>query len=393
MQLAVNHQFVAPDGAILDRVAPLLQVAEAITASVPVSSGAKIRAAVNLWCNALQWFGVSQDNITVSIPIALLVARCCPPVGLELPTFLKRRVLPVTAAADIDSMRRAATLNVIGMEGALPALADYRVLALQKAIGGRARRITTSKCPLLFHEVELFWQRSEKAYHLEHAAAGDNAKAFTIVRDAFAVVLAFAAATRVSELLQLQGEHIQVDEDGVIILTFVSVKNRRSLFTTHQPFKVALRLPLLLRSFDLFNRVCGFSDNTPIFHRVSGKTRDPLSRDWFDRVIKSINPSCSPHSVRVGAATELWAAEVPITSIMALGRWTSAAAVIYVIGCLDVTIEASARLGSANVKFVRGDLRKRIGVSDTLSPWTVERNGTTSTDDWLGHCAATESEP
>jgi integrase len=301
-------------------------------------------------------------------------------------------VLPTTAAADIDSMRRAATLNVQGMEGALAALSDYRVLALQKAIGGRARRITTSKRPLLFHEVELFWDQSESAYHREHTTAGNSTRSFTLVRDAFAVVLAFAAATRVSELLQLLGEHIQVDEDGVIVLTFVSVKNRRSLFTTHQPFKIALRLPLLLRSFDLFNRTCGFSDGIPIFHRVSGKTRDALSRDWFDRIIKGINPSCSPHSVRVGAATELWAADVPITGIMALGRWTSAAAVIYIIGCLDVTIEASSRLGSAKVRFIRGDLRKQLGVSESLSPWMIDRDGTTSTDDWLGHCAASEPE-
>ena len=392
-RLLVNQQFVAPEGSFSERVTPLLQVAEAISASVPVSSAAKIRAAVNLWRESLHWFGVSHDNITASIPIALLVARCCPPIGLDLPPFFRRRVLPVTAAADIDSMRRAATLNVQGMEGSLPALSDCRVLALQRAIGGRARRITTSKRPLLFHEVERFWQQSEKAYLAEHTAAGNTVKALTLVRDAFSVVLAFAAATRVSELLQLRGEHIQVEDDGVMVLTFVSVKNRQSLFTTHQPFKVALRLPLLLQSFELFNRVCGFSDGVPIFHRVSGRTRDALSRDWFDRIIKSINPACSPHSVRVGAATELWAAKVPITGIMALGRWTSAAAVIYIIGCLDVTIEASARLGSANVKFVRGDLRKQLGVSDTLSSWIEDREGMTSTEDWLGHCAATEPAP
>jgi integrase len=275
------------------------------------------------------------------------------------------------------------------MEGSLAALSDHKVLALQRAIGGRARRITTSKRPLLFHEVEARWLRTEKQFGLSGAAKSDIAS-FPDVRDAFAVVLAFAAATRVSELLNLRGEHLQIDEDDVLLVTFISVKNRRTLFSTHQPFKVAIRLPLLTRAFDLFNKVCGFADGVHIFHRASGSSRDRLSRDWFDKIIKSINPACSPHSVRVGAATEMWAAGVPITGIMALGRWTSAAAVIYVIGCLDVTIEASARIGSANVQFVRGELRKRIGVSDSLPPWIVAKDSTTSTEEWLHHCAAVE---
>jgi integrase len=232
-------------------------------------------------------------------------------------------------------------------------------------------------------------ERTEKALSSASRTAPDVAT-FTQVRDAFAVVLSFAAATRVSELLNLRGEHLQIDEDDVLLVTFVSVKNRRTLFSTHQPFKVALRLPLLTRAFDLFNMVCGFADGVPIFHRATGSSRDKLSRDWFDKIVKTINPACSPHSVRVGAATEMWAAGVPITGIMALGRWTSAAAVIYIIGCLDVTIEASSRIGSANVQFVRGELRKRIGISDSLPPWVVPSRTATSTDEWLSHCAAVE---
>jgi integrase len=215
-------------------------------------------------------------------------------------------------------------------------------------------------------------------------------KACTSVRDGFAVVLAFSAATRVSELLDLRGRHISVDDDGVVILSFASVKNRQTLFTTHQPFRVALCLPLLTEAFELFNSTCGFGDDEFIFHRVASKKRDRLSRDWFASVIKSINPLCSPHSVRVGAATELHAAGVPIAEIMALGRWTSAAAVIYVLGCLDTTIEASARLGTADVRFVRGDLRRQPANAAPTRSWIVARDGSTSVDAWLGHCAEIE---
>jgi integrase len=343
-----------------------------------------------MWRAFLDWAGLrTTDEVTPSIPVALIIARCCPPIGLELPPFLSRRVAPVTAAADIDTLRRAATLGVEGMERSLKALADHRVLALQKAIGGRARRLTTAKRPVLFHEILGFWTRSKADYHTA-ASHSDTTRAFNIARDAFAVVLSFAAATRVSEILNLRGEHIQVDKDDVLIVTFESVKNRRTLFTTHQPFKIALNLPILLQAFDLFNRVCGFADGLHVFHRSNGRSRDKLSRDWFCGIIKGINPDCSPHSVRVGAATELHAAGVPISAIMALGRWTSAAAVIYILGCLDVTIEASTKLGTADLRFVRGDLRTRPGVCEPLRPWTVTRDDTTSSDQWLQHCASIE---
>ena len=385
--LNVGPRFALPIGAIPERASPLLDVANAINASTPASSAAKINSAVRLWCETLRWLNVAPPNITAAVPVALLIARCCPPAGLDLPPFLSRRVLPTTAAADLDTLRRAATMGVHGMEGSLAALADHSVLSLQRAIGGRARRLTTSKRPLLFHKVETFWSQSERDHDLA-CRTGNSLEAYRIARDGFAVVLAFAAATRVSELTSLMGRHLQIDDDNVLIVTFASVKNRRTLFSSHEPFKIALRLPLLLRAFDLFNTCCGFSDDMYVFHRMSGSTRDKLSRDWFSAVVKAIDPGCSPHSVRVGAATELHAAGVPITGIMALGRWTSAAAVIYIVGCLDVTIDASARLGSAKLTFVRGDLRKRVDVPPAISPWIVDHRNATRVDEWIDHCAA-----
>ena len=110
--LPTAPRFAAPTGSAIARISPLLQVANAINASVPDSSAAKIRAAVSLWQSTLHWFEVPIENITAAVPVALLIARCCPPIGLALPPFLQRRVLPVTAAGDIDAMRRAALMGV-----------------------------------------------------------------------------------------------------------------------------------------------------------------------------------------------------------------------------------------------------------------------------------------
>jgi integrase len=153
-----------------------------------------------MWHAAIKIFGFTRSNVTLALPIALLICRSCPPVNYLLPPFFRRIVLPTTAASDVDAMRRAAGLQVEGMHGFQEILCDYRVLALQKAIGGRTRRLSTDKRPLLFNKVRDFWLEIER----KHASSP------THVRDGFAVVIAIYLGTRVSELTAFDGEHIQV---------------------------------------------------------------------------------------------------------------------------------------------------------------------------------------
>ena len=51
-------------------------------------------------------------------------------------------------------------------------------------------------------------------------------------------------------------------------------------------------------------------------------------------------------------------------------------------------------MGSANIRFVRGDLRKALGVSDKLEYdlWLDASRGTT-TGQWLGHCKKHSASP
>ena len=71
-------------------------------------------------------------------------------------------------------------------------------------------------------------------------------------------------------------------------------------------------------------------------------------------------------------ATEAWAAGVPIEAIMALGGWTSAAAVMYIVGANEETVQASRALGSARMSFDADGLHASLGPARLLrSTWSV----------------------
>ena len=142
------------------------------------------------------------------------------------------------------------------------------------------------------------------------------------------------------------------------------MKTRQTLFTPHAPYVVAGRAPLLFRMFDLFNTTVGFTDGMPVFHRwvprVTPRVTVPrarsrrliparMSRDWLSHQVRKWEPLCSPHSLRVGCATEAWAAGIPLPQIQALGRWQSVAALLYIIGSLDETAAVTVALGSGSL--------------------------------------------
>ena len=113
-----------------------------------------------------------------------------------------------------------------------------------------------------------------------------------------------------------------------------------------------------MEAFDAFNQHVGFLDGTPVFHQLRAGTRTALSRQWLSDLTKSAASGRTPHSLRVGGATELYAAGVPVATIMAIGRWTSMAAMLYVLGTLEDTIEASTELGKGKVRITSDGLRR-----------------------------------
>jgi integrase len=281
-------------------------------------------------------------------------------------------VAPITAAGDIDVLRRAARLGLEGMASIATALLDAVVSALLVAIGGRIKRLKSAKKPILYAQVAAAFAR---------AKARPTAIA---VRDAFALVLGLHFGLRASELLTLKGADLRIVDDGRSLqLRFANVKNRMSVFTSHDPFVVTASGALLMESYELFNRVVAFRDDLEIFHAMRAASEKKLSRDWLSNVVAAAAPSCTPHSLRVGCATELYAAGVDLQTIMAIGRWTSSAACLYVLGTLEDTINASRTMGSAGVRITADGLRRHSGASIPAS--AIPR---ADAKRWAAACAA-----
>ena len=245
------------------------------------------------------------------------------------------------------------------------------------------KRLKTCKRAILYSEVEAVWERAV------------NIGTPIAIRDAFAVVLAFFYGMRVSEIITLMPDDINVislddnDDDSLAIqITFRSTKNRQSILRSHDPFVVTCAHPLLLRAFEAFEAVTDYFDGVPVFHQLRGSTRDPLSRNWFDTVIKKVSPSAVPHSARVGLATELWAAGASIEDIMTAGRWTSATAVMYVIGSLEGQVQATRKIGSGLV-YSGKDIRDLGASPDKMQP---RHRPSASNNKWRAIARAAESE-
>lgn len=341
-----------------DRLGPLLFVASLLVRHVPSASAAKISGAVRRWRQFLAFVGASEADWRVVL--AFIVVRCCPPVGTELPPFVLGPVLPSTAAGDVDACNRAARLGVEGMSAFDGAFSDFRVSALLRNIKARTPRLQSHKKPILYSGVERYWELC--------ARSGSP----TALRDGFAAVLALCFGTRPSELLSLLSEDLDViyiydkatgrRDRMALQVTFRNVKTRQSIFSTLDPFRVTSAHPLLMRAFRAFDDKVEFLPEHTIFRSDNGLSR-PLARDWLDRIAKSIDPETSPHCFRVGLATELWSAGAELQDIMAIGRWASLGAILYIIGSLERQATASDRLGKGRLSFEAGALHRRLGTS------------------------------
>jgi integrase len=336
-------RLVTPPCRFPERLAPLVEVASFFRCRMPASSSRKVKGSLRRWTTALQWWGL--DEVSDVAVCAFVVLRCCPPLGVPLPDFAKHPVTPPTAANDVDALRRAARLNIGGAGVWREALESPRVSELLRALGARVKRLRTAKRPLLLREAEASLEEAIKSK--------DRVK----IRDAFALVLALSFGLRCSELINLNDDDYAFVED-VVTLTIRSAKTRATVFTHHDPYRVSSASTLLLRAHKAYAKAVGSRKGCPLFRRLTGCTPDRLSKDWFRKVVKNASPECSPHSCRVGFATELRSAGASMASIMSLGRWSSAAALLYVLSVQDDHVRTSKRLGPSGLMLVDGVLRR-----------------------------------
>lgn len=348
---------------------PLIAVASALLVQVPDSSAAAMRGAAQRWRSAIDFWGVDPRHVDDRVVMAYIVARCAPPIGLPLPEACSAPVLPATVATEIGALRRAAALGVEEMSAFGPSLASAQVSAVLRHIGARVRRLKTAKRALLLREVMAAWEEARRS------------RSYGSIRDGFALLVAFFFACRVRELLQMRTEDLTCitlpDKRLAIQLRFTQTKTRQTVFTTHDPFVVTCGNPLLLDGLREFDDLVEFLPGSPIFRRDKSSSA-PMNRSWFASVVRRASPSATPHSCRVGCATELWAAGATLDEIMTVGRWTSTAAALYVLGSLHEQVAATDRLEDGSLVYTTAGLQRTVAVDgrrDSLA--------TASQEEWM----------
>ena len=337
----------------LHLITPLVAAALSVMVMVPVASEAKLTSVMDTFMGVIAFWCLRLCDVNWAVVCAYVMVRCAPPVDLPLPPRCGKPVLAQSAAGDVDALRRAARLGLRGLGAIRDALYDDHVGQLLRAIGARMRRLKSAKKPLLFSQVS----------SVVSATLASVSATAVALRDACALTVAFFFAMRVSELLALVPTDVSIvvltASRRALRIVFRRCKNRQSIFQSHEPFVVTCAHPVLMRVWDAFVRAVKLVKGAPVFHRLVGSTRDALSRSWFATVIGAAAPGTSPHSARVGAASEMWAARVSLREIMAVGRWTSTAAVMYIISTLESQVEATDRIGSNGaLRFSGGDLRR-----------------------------------
>lgn len=318
-----------------------------INASVKDTSSSAIRTAVKQFDAFKQWFGI-QSVESPLIYCAFIVMRCAPPVGMSIPLLggdrSKMFISPVTVSGYVDALRRVARIQRRFEDPVF----SPEVLSFQCTIGGRKRKLKSDKPPILFNTVLEFWK----------------SKRPSDIHTACLLVLGFFFACRRSELAALIWEDLQmIRKPGGTLYTrlrFREHKTNSSVLGSHQPAYIHAAHPVLDEAVAWLLRNVQKEDK--LF---------PWSKaEIGDRIAKAC-PGCTAHGLRVGFATEAYAAGARLDHLMNHGRWTSLAALLYVLPTIEDSTEITELIGSGAVRIVDGALSRRLGTS-LVPAWLCE---------------------
>jgi integrase len=363
-----------PQTANRERLEPLLYVASLILAPGRSALERSCTRLLSMVTSFAAWVNVPLKQVNGALLIGLAVARCCPPVGQLLPVgWPAAPVLPTTVKTELGALRRAAKLKMQPAVQLAAALDDELLLAFLKSVGANVGRLKSNKRPLLWKKVREFvdpilvqgqeWVQGRPASGVARERyPWPSIELQRDIRDAFAVALGFATGSRCAELLNLLGNEVQhemVDETRYLEVTFAQTKTRQTPLSTHQPFKTLVSNETVVELFDVFNEVVGWEPEGPVWIGMRGATCDAAGRAWFAAVVRRVDPECTPHCCRVGLASDMWAAGAKLDQIMTAGRWTSVAAVLYIIGSLDKALAAASLVGKGGLTYDAGKLRQK----------------------------------
>lgn len=343
-----------PDGA-LPALSALFAAVAVMLVTTLASAAVSMERAWRFFTSFLRFYGIHPDQVTPFVVMSYMLARCRPPIGVPIPDFMARRVQPRTAAQDLSVLRRRARLTKDSR--LLAALTDEDVLRLGGVLGANVKRAKTNKAPILIHHLVAAW-----------TAATDATYGF--IRNMLLLVIGLVAGLRRRELVALTVADavwcpvrkeltlcVRRDKTNV---TVTGAQQPRRLCVAHnlltQVWETAAATPLGSRPHD-----------APLIPKIAGRTilTTPLNPSTVNTIVRETLPGLpvSPHSLRVGFATELHAAGVPLQTILELGRWSSLAGLLYVLPSADQTTAATRRMGEGGVVFERVLLQRSLGTA------------------------------
>ena len=344
-----------PDGAE-PALSTLFAACAVMLAVMVATSAAAVARAHRFFTTFLRFFNVAPSEVTPWVVMAYLIARCRPPVGVPLPAFMTSRVLPRTAAGDLTLLRRRA--RIVKDHALLVALTDEDVLRLGAVLGANVRRSKTAKAPVLIHHLEAMW-----------AARAVGALVMGFVRNALMLVVGLVCGLRRREIVALRVCDAVWDAPRAeLTVRICRDKTNQTVTDAQQPRVLCVAHALLTevmgawRASALGQRAAG--STAPLFPRLAGNviTDATLDPGTVNSIVRQMLPGLpvSPHGLRVGFATELYAAGVDVSRILEMGRWSSMAGLLYVLPSADATAAATRSMGSGGVAFDRVLLQRAL---------------------------------
>ena len=332
----------------------LFQAVAVVLTAIPDTSASGVDKAYRYFTEWLDCLGITLDDVSPFVVCAYMLARTFPPVGVPLPEFMAKPVLPTTVAQDISCLRRFARLQ--RMPSLLRSLSEEDVIRMGHQLGAHIKPSHTKKAPLLIQHIRAVLARRSKPRR-----DGSKWSEATWWRNITVLLTGLLLALRRRELVALRWEDV-VWGRGELLASIRRDKTNQCIVDAQCPRVVAVGHALL---DEVWPR---FLETVPVKARTGALFKTPgggdLSVDSVRTILRDMLPELdgvlSPHSLRVGAATEMAAAGVPLATIMQVGRW-KLAALHYVLPVADATVAATRAMGNGSVMLDRVLLQQAWG--------------------------------
>jgi integrase len=318
--------------------ASLLSVVATLLGSVPPSVQPNLNRTVRRFVDFLEALGRTWTTMQASDVMCYFVARCAPSEDIKgLPPEWPKPVLPSTASGDLSLLRRYAKMR--GDSSALTVLTDDQLRLLVSAAGANCQRDKSAKNPVMMSNIETF-------VNVVPLAGRDAAHA----RDSVLLVVGILFGLRRSELVSLKVSDAVWAKKKLRLRIRRDKTNASALGTQHHRFVTsAHRLLDRLWPAYVSSVLSAMEPDDPLFPRLAADgspTSAPLAPSSVSAAVRrAVGPGFSAHSLRVGCATELFRAGVPLALIKEIGRWASDTALLYVIPDADRMADAGRLMG------------------------------------------------